>query len=206
VGIRCLESGVASPRWGGLLIVASRVPRALPGRHRPSRRDRRCQGSWFVRFGRDPVRGPLRAGEEDRHPVIIRCRAGPGSVPRIAPLPANSTTSATAISAAPAGVSRRRLAPGIGGVVEAKCRRSDSAVRVGQAATLRSATDCCWQGERTPSDADRAHRTPLVRQWEQNCQRNLGGVAVMLLISFPISCLGKSEPPSRPFRFAGERQ
>ena len=33
--------GRGLPRWlwGGLLIGLSRVPRALPGRHRPSRRD-----------------------------------------------------------------------------------------------------------------------------------------------------------------------
>ena len=44
VGSRCLRSGVASPGGGGLLIVESRVPRALPGRHRPSRRDRSVCG------------------------------------------------------------------------------------------------------------------------------------------------------------------
>jgi len=53
VGSRCLRSGVASPqnRGGGLLIVWSRIPRALPGRHRPSRRDRRFRGARFIRSG-----------------------------------------------------------------------------------------------------------------------------------------------------------
>src|SRR5215203_4176176 len=53
--------GRGRPRsWGGLLIVESRVPRALPGRHRPSRRD----GSWVLRIRSwDAGDRPAEAGE-----------------------------------------------------------------------------------------------------------------------------------------------
>ena len=42
-GVPLSRSSVAGP-GGGLLIVSSRVPRALPGRHRPSRQDRLLSG------------------------------------------------------------------------------------------------------------------------------------------------------------------
>jgi len=52
------RSGVASP-GRGLLIALSRVPRALPGRHRPSRRD----GIFAAVSSFDAGDGPAEAGE-----------------------------------------------------------------------------------------------------------------------------------------------
>ena len=65
VGSRCLEIERGRPRWGGLLIVTSRIPRALPGRHRPSRRDV-CGGSWVIRCGRSPSRSRRVRGRRRR--------------------------------------------------------------------------------------------------------------------------------------------
>jgi hypothetical protein len=46
---------------GGLLIVESRVPRAVPGRHRPSRRDMGCDVRGWRLF--DLGDRPSEAGE-----------------------------------------------------------------------------------------------------------------------------------------------
>jgi hypothetical protein len=51
---------------GGLLKRFSRVPRALPGRHRPSRRDRRCQVSGSLDLGDRPGEAGEFAGGRDR--------------------------------------------------------------------------------------------------------------------------------------------
>ena len=68
---------------GGLLIVSSRVPRALPGRHRPSRRERRCVGLWLLDSGDRPCEaGELAGGGDgdDRAAFRASLEACPGAV------------------------------------------------------------------------------------------------------------------------------
>ncbi len=75
--------GRGQPGWGGLLIVSSRVPRALPGRHRPSRRDRRCWGWWLLDSGDRPGEpGELAGGRDgdDRAALGASLEACPGAV------------------------------------------------------------------------------------------------------------------------------
>ena len=74
----------AWPAWGGgLLIGLSRVPRALPGRHRPSRRDRGCSGLWLLDLGDRPGEaGELAGGGDgdDRASLGAQLEACPGAV------------------------------------------------------------------------------------------------------------------------------
>ena len=108
---------------------------------------------------RDPVRGPLRAGEEDRHPMIIGRRPSAGSVPGTARSRQARPRALPPISAAPA---RINLVPADGVPQQSaeaskrKRRRSNSAVRVGQAATVRS------DAQRTaPGKESGSHPTPI---------------------------------------------
>ena len=80
VGSRCLASGVASPSRGGLLIAPSRVPRALPGRHRPSRRDSDCRREWSLDLADRPGKPGEFAGcgnRDDRAALGALFRAWP---------------------------------------------------------------------------------------------------------------------------------
>ena len=68
---------------GGLLIAQSRVPRALPGRHRPSRRDRGARRSWSLDAGDRPAEaGELAGGGDgdDRAPLGALLEPRPGVV------------------------------------------------------------------------------------------------------------------------------
>ena len=56
---------------GGVFIAVSRVPRALPGRHRPSRRDQDVCLVWLLGLGDRPAEpGQLAGGGDgdDRSP------------------------------------------------------------------------------------------------------------------------------------------
>ena len=59
----------------------------------------------------------------------------------------------------------RPRAPAVGGGVDAEVPtiKLSGTSWTSRDLAVRRPTDCCWQGERKPSDADRALRTPLVR-------------------------------------------
>ena len=68
---------------GGLLIAPSRVPRALPGRHRPSRRDSDCRRAWSLDLGDRPGEPGEFAGRrnrDDRAALGALFEPGPGAV------------------------------------------------------------------------------------------------------------------------------
>jgi hypothetical protein len=58
--------GRGQPLGGGLLKSVSRVPRALPGRHRPSRRDKADVGVGSLDLGDRPAESGEFAGGRDR--------------------------------------------------------------------------------------------------------------------------------------------
>ena len=75
--------GRGQPSRGGLLIAPSRVPRALPGRHRPSRRDSDCRREWSLDLGERPGKpGELagRRNRDDRAALGALFEPGPGAV------------------------------------------------------------------------------------------------------------------------------
>ena len=75
--------GRGQPFRGGLLIALSRVPRALPGRHRPSRRDSDCRREWSLDLGDRPGKPGEFAGRrnrDDRAALGALFEPGPGAV------------------------------------------------------------------------------------------------------------------------------
>ena len=140
-----------------------RLRRALGdvlGEHdRAIRRDEPGRVEQVLDSQRDPVRGPLRAGEEDRHPMIIGRRPSAGPVPGTARSRQARPRARPAISAAPARINlvpADRVPEQSAEASKRKCRRSKSAVRVGRAATVRSGAHRTAAGKESGS-----HPTPI---------------------------------------------
>ena len=81
VPLSSVERG--QPLGGGLLIGQSRVPRALPGRHRPSRRDVDDSAVGSLDLGDRPAEAREFAGgghRDDRSALVAGFEPGPGAV------------------------------------------------------------------------------------------------------------------------------